>query len=172
MNSKEYAKVLKIWLDDLNIKPDLIVAHSFGGKLAALLNPPFLVLLSSAGILKPKTYFVRFKIVAFKLLKKIGLGKFYKFFASKDVSGMNQTMYETFKRVVDEDFRDIFSSYGGKALIFWGKKDKATPLEGGKKIGQLISNSTFYPLDGDHFFFLSHASFIAKTIKDNNVCSI
>jgi pimeloyl-ACP methyl ester carboxylesterase len=77
---------------------------------------------------------------------------------------MSHEMYETFKNVVDEDFEDSFSVSKSKALCFWGKEDTATPLYTGEKIAGLIANSEFYPLDGDHFFFLKHADFIAQTI--------
>jgi hypothetical protein len=77
---------------------------------------------------------------------------------------MSHEMYETFKNVVDEDFEDSFSASKSKALCFWGIEDTATPLYTGEKIAGLISDSELYPLDGDHFFFLKHAAFIADTI--------
>jgi len=77
---------------------------------------------------------------------------------------MSHEMYETFKNVVDEDFEDSFSKSKSRALCFWGEEDTATPLYTGEKIAELIANSEFYPLDGDHFFFLKHAVFIADTI--------
>jgi pimeloyl-ACP methyl ester carboxylesterase len=78
---------------------------------------------------------------------------------------MNLAMYETFKNVVDEYFEDNFKKYSGKALLFWGKEDSATPLWSGEKISKLIQNSKFYPLDGDHFFFVNNSNFIAQTIE-------
>ena len=54
-----------------------------------------------------------------------------------------------------------FAKSKSKALCFWGKEDTATPLYTGEKIAGLIENSEFYPLDGDHFFFLTHKDFIA-----------
>lgn len=75
-------------------------------------------------------------------------------------------MYETFKNVVDEDFEASFAKFQAKALCFWGKEDTATPLYTGEKIAGLIEYSEFYPLDGDHFFFLQHKDFIAKTITE------
>ena len=74
-------------------------------------------------------------------------------------------MYETFKNVVDEDFREEFNKYGGDALIFWGEQDTATPLYTGKEIASLIQSSILYTLNGDHFFFLKHAKFISNEIK-------
>ena len=79
---------------------------------------------------------------------------------------MSHEMYETFKNVVDEDFEDSFAKSKSKALCFWGKEDTATPLYTGEKIAGLIANSQFYPLDGDHFFFLQHKDFIAQTITE------
>jgi pimeloyl-ACP methyl ester carboxylesterase len=167
MDSYGYANVLKEWCEALHVKPQIIIGHSFGGKIATLLNPPNLVLLSSAGIVPQKSFKVRAKIALFKFFKKLGFGRLYTLFASKDVAGMDPQMYETFKKVVDEDFTEDFASFSGKAHIFWGEEDRATPLKSGEKIHHIIKNSQFYPLRGDHFFFLLHAEFIAKTIKEN-----
>ncbi|MBS9778731.1 MAG: alpha/beta hydrolase [Campylobacteraceae bacterium] len=166
MDSYEYAKLLGEFISTCKFTPHFIAGHSFGGKIATLLKPKNLVLLSSAGIVAQKSLKVRAKIKIFKLLKALGLGGFYKFFATSDVDGMSKKMYETLKKVVDEDMSDEFSSYGGKALIFWGKEDRATPLSSGEKIAKLIKNSSFYPLNGDHFFFAHHAQFIAKKIGE------
>jgi len=155
-------EVIEVFLKEVKIKPDLIVAHSFGGKIAVLLNPKKLILLSSAGILKKKSLFVKSKIFLAKLFNKIGLSN--RFFRSKDVKGVNEVLYETFKKVVDEDFSDIFANFNGKATIFWGKKDKATPLSSGKRIASLIKNSKFIPLDGDHFFFYKNSALIKEEI--------
>ena len=98
------------------------------------------------------------------VFKKLGFSRFGSFFASKDAKGMSQTMYETFKNVVDEDFSEIFSSVKSQTLIFWGQTDSATPLKSGEKIHSLITNSEFYALNGEHFFFLDNAPLIAKSV--------
>lgn len=165
LNSYKYKKIIDEFLLKINISPKIIVGHSFGGKLASLIDPQILVLLSSAGIVNKKSFGVRFKISLFKILKKLGFGKFYQLFASKDVSKMDRVMYETFKNVVDEDFSQEFEKVSGKTLIFWGKDDKATPLKNGKIIENLIKNSQIFELEGDHFFFLLHSNFISNIIK-------
>jgi len=167
MDSFGYAKVVDAWCEALHVKPQIIIGHSFGGKIATLLNPPNLVLLSSAGIVPPKPLKVRAKITIFKWLKKLGFGRFYNLFASKDVSKMSPQMYETFKQVVDEDMSEIFSTCKANTYIFWGAEDKATPLKSGEKIHYLIKNSHFYRLEGDHFFFLPHGEKIAKILEEN-----
>jgi len=125
----DYAKIIDKFLKELNIKKDIIIGHSFGGKVATLLEPDLLVLLASAGIVLPKPLNVKMKIKFYKFLKAIGLSSFRNFFVSEDVRGMSENMYETFKNVVDEDFSDIFSKYKGDVLIFGGEEDTAVPKE-------------------------------------------
>jgi len=171
LTTEDYAKIVNLFLETMQVKAKIAMGHSFGGKVATLLKTPCLVLLSSAGIVTEKPWSIKIKIATFKLLKPLGFAKIRKLFVAPDAQGMSHEMYETFKNVVDEDFEDSFSASQSKALCFWGEEDTATPLYTGEKIAGLIQNSEFYPLDGDHFFFLKHADFIAQTItqqcKDN-----
>ncbi len=167
LDSIKYKKIIQVFLNSLKLKPDIIMGHSFGGKIATLLRPENLVLLSTAGIVEKKPFIVKFKIKLYKFLKIFGFAGLYKLFATKDVAGMSRVMYDTLKNVVDEDFREIFSKTKSKTLIFWGEGDKAVSLESGKMINRLIKNSEFFPLAGDHFFFLIHSKFISDTIENN-----
>jgi len=165
LTTEEYGHIVQLFLETLGVIPTIAMGHSFGGKVSTLLNTPCLVLLSSAGIVTIKPWSVKVKIATFKLLKPLGMKKIRELFVAPDAQGMSHEMYETFKNVVDEDFETSFSKSKSKALCFWGKEDTATPLYTGEKIAGLIENSEFYPLDGDHFFFLQHKDFIAQTIK-------
>ena len=165
LTTSDYKKILDIFLKELNSKKEIIAGHSFGGKVATLLEPEILVLLSSAGIPVKKSLKVKAKITAFKMLKKMGFGGLYKLFATKDVKGMKKNMYETLKNVVDEDFSDIFRTFNSKTLIFWGKEDKTTPLICGETINRLIQGSQFFPLPGDHFFFVNNSEKILKILS-------
>lgn len=166
IETRDYANIINIFLESLHVQKNIILGHSFGGKVATLLQPQYLVLLSSAGILVPKSLQIRLKIKIFKLFKNILPKSWFKFFASKDVSGMSQLMYEVLKRVVDEDFTSIFSNVKSKTLLFWGEKDSATPLHSGHKIHSLIEKSEFFHYDGDHFFFTKFSKQISKIIKE------
>ena len=166
LTTQDYRAIIALFLEKFGLEPQIIAGHSFGGKVATLLNQPCLVLLSSAGVLVPKPLSIRLKIALFKLLKPLGVQRIRKLFVADDAKEMNQVMYETFKNVVDEEFEENFKKYKGKALLFWGKEDTATPLWTGEKIEQLITNSKLYPLSGDHFFFANHGQFIGKTISN------
>lgn len=205
LNTELYARIMQKFLTSLNIAPKIIIAHSFGGKVATLLaldsrtdsgkilqdsrkdsidsltnsstdspNPPHLVLLSSAGLLKKQSVKVRLKIKFAKIARIFHLKA--KFLISADAKGLSQNMYDTFKMVVREDFSERFALLGAnqskntiknppKTLIFWGKDDEAVPLYLGTKMHSLIKDSSFFALSGNHFFFLDaqNAEFIEST---------
>lgn len=166
LKTEDYSKIIDEFLNLLNSSKDIIAGHSYGGKVATLLNPKNLVLLSSAGILEEKSSKVKAKIAIAKFFNALGLSKLTKMFRSADVNTMNEGMYATFKNVVNEDFSSSFSNYKNNALIFWGEKDTATSLESGKKIANLITSSTFISYDGDHYFFAKNAKDITERIEN------
>lgn len=166
LTTKDYAKIIDELLKQLSSSKDIIAGHSYGGKVAILLNPANLVLLSSAGILEEKPFDVKAKIFFAKVFNALGLKAVTKAFRSKDVNTMSENMYTTFKNVVNEDFSYYFSSFTNNALIFWGEKDTATSLESGKKMASLLKKSTFASYDGDHFFFAKNAKNISERIEN------
>ncbi len=166
LTTKDYAAIVQLFLQSLDKSPQIVVGHSFGGKVATLLQPKLLVLLSSAGIPVAKPWSVRVKIGLYKALKPFGAKWLRELFVSKDAKGMSEAMYETFKQVVDEDFSHHFASFDKDALLFWGKEDRATPLECAQKIASLIPKSELVVMDGDHYFFLGQGEKIMKRVKE------
>jgi len=173
LTTKEYAQIIDKLLKEINIKKDITIGHSFGGKVAILLNPQLLVLLASAGIVENKPIKVKLKIKLFKLLKRVGLTKFRKFFISDDVKGMSENMYNTFKNVVDEDFSEVFANYKGKVLIFGADNDKAVAVEAIQKQSKLLKSKNIM-LSGDHYFFIKEENkkIIENKIKEEYECSL
>mgnify|MGYP001172900197 FL=1 len=165
LETKDYARVVELLMIHLNASKDIVLGHSFGGKVALLLNPEVLVLVASAGIYRSKSIKVRTKITLFKLLKLLGLTKFRELFVAEDAKKLSEPMYQTFKNVVDEDFSKEFASYKGKALLCWGKEDSATPLSSALKINKLIKDSSLLTYEGDHYFFLNNAKDVSQNIE-------
>lgn len=165
LDSDDYANILELFLSQINADgKEIIVGHSFGGKVATLLRPKLLVLLSSAGIVWPKPLKVRAKIALFKLLKHLGLAHLRSRFVAEDAKTLNKVMYETFKQVVNEDFAETFRRFDGRALLCWGREDTATPVKSGEKINRLIAGSRLVVFDGDHYFFLKQGDAVAREI--------
>lgn len=172
LTTEDYATILETFISMIEADKMIVLGHSFGGKVATLLNPDFLVLVGSAGILVPKPFTVRAKIALFKLLKFSGLTSLRRFFVAPDAQGLSQPMYETFKQVVNEDFSEKFSAYKGKALLCFGRQDTATPLWTAYKIAQLIPVSNVVEFDGDHYFFLEQSASVAKEIEKSVLKSL
>ncbi|MCV6607500.1 MAG: alpha/beta hydrolase [Campylobacterales bacterium] len=72
LKTTDYKEIIEKFLKEISVVPDAIFGHSFGGKVATLLAPKNLVLLSSSGILEAKPLKVKAKIALFKLLKPFG----------------------------------------------------------------------------------------------------
>lgn len=172
MNTQGYAEVIEAFITALGLQKHIIAGHSFGGKVATLLAPQTLVLLSSAGILEKKPFGVKAKIALFKLLKPFGAVKLRKFFVASDGANLSPVMYEVFKIVVNEDYEPIFKQCPSKALVFWGKEDQATTLSSGEKIASLLKEANLFIYEGDHYFFLKHAKTICETIQKESRCNI
>ena len=110
-----------------------------------------LVLVDSAG-LKPKrkpTYYV--KIAVHKALRKLG---FKGLKGSKDYQSLSSMMKETFKKVVQYDQTHLLDDIKVPTAIFWGEKDKDTPLYMAKKLTKGIKDSSLFLLDGGHYAYV------------------
>lgn len=166
LKTTDYARIVELLMVHINASKDIIMGHSFGGKVALLLDPKVLVLVGSAGIKVAKPLKVQMKIALFKVLKVFGLAKLRSFFVADDAKTLSEPMYETFKNVVDEDFSKEFSAYDGKALLCWGESDTATPLSSANEIEKLINDSALDVYDGDHYFFINHAKNVSKRVEE------
>lgn len=165
LTTEDYANILESFIVQINATKAIVLGHSFGGKVATLLSPDMLVLVGSAGILVPKPLKIRAKILFFKMLKWSGLSQMRRFFVAPDAKGLSEPMYETFKRVVNEDFTESFRAYNGKALLCFGRNDTATPLWTAYKIAELMPEATVVEYDGDHYFFLEQAESVAQEVE-------
>ena len=165
MNSFDVAQIIDLFLEKINASKDIVLGHSFGGKIATLLKPKLLVLVATAGIVVPKPFKVKLKIALFKILKGLGLQKFRSYFVADDAKELSRSMYETFKIVINEDFSDEFIKITAPTMLFWGEDDTATPLFTAKKINSLIDTSTLKIYSGDHYFFMKESKNISKEIE-------
>jgi len=165
LTSVDVARIVELFISSISASKDIVLGHSFGGKVALILEPKVLVLVASAGIYIPKPLSVQLKIAATKVFNALGLARFRSLFIAADAKSLSKPMYETFKNVVNEDFTDEFKSFRGKALLCWGKDDTATPLSSAKTIDELITDSKLEVYEGDHYSFMQNAEDISKKIE-------
>ena len=172
LKTSDVARIVELLMIHINASKTIIVGHSFGGKVALLLDPRVLVLVSSAGIYRTKPLKIQAKIMLFKTLKVFGFAKLRSLFVADDAKELSEHMYQTFKNVVDEDFSREFSLYNGKALLCWGKEDTATPLSSAQKIDKLIKDSKLEVYEGDHFSFINNSQDISAKIEETFLASL
>lgn len=173
----DYAELIKNFLIDLNINNPIIIAHSFGGRIANILTGKFqikiskMVFLDIAGIkpkktirqkIKEKIYKIRKKFIKifYKKNKEHKLEMLRKKYSSNDYKTLPENMLTTFKNIINQDLRKYFSSIQSEVLILWGEEDIDTPLTNAYYINKVIKDShlIIFP-QGSHFIYLefSHA---------------
>lgn len=148
---EDFAKWLVNFLKKEKINPDIVVGHSFGGRVAikgissGLLTPQKLVLVASAGIGK-KSFKVKILILISSLVPKF-IKKMVNF-GSKDWREASGIMRESVKLIVGENLENDMSKITIPTLLIWGNEDNTTPLWQGKLINSLIKNSELKIIDG------------------------
>ncbi|MDK2886024.1 MAG: hypothetical protein PWP54_582 [Thermosipho sp. (in: thermotogales)] len=172
IDSFKYASIIQKLLENSGINEAILIGHSFGGKIAAIIaskKPEWLkglVLISSPGIKLKKSLNVEIKKFIYKTLKKLisilpnnekFVEKLRNKFGSEDFKNSKGTMREILKIVVEEDISDILSEINCKTLLIWGEKDKDVPVKVGLKFNELIKNSKLIVYENaGHFPYLEN----------------
>jgi len=168
-SSFDYAQAIAKWIKEKRLKKAILVGHSFGGKIAAIVavqEPNLisrLILIASASIPHPKKYYRLKKFIPSQLIKIIPF-RLRSIFASRDYKQAGKLL-PIFKNIVKEDLRPIFSKINIPTLIIWGENDKELSVKDGKEIHQLIKKSKLTITAGDHFPFWKNPQKAAKLIN-------
>lgn len=173
----DYAELIKKFIEKLKIKNPTIITHSFGTRIAIVLETIYkqkihkIIIIDGAGIKRLKIINIIKKYI-YKFLKKIKhiLPKSMKekyqvsllnIFGSKDYKNLPHTMKKTFSNIVNKDLSNLISKITTETLIIWGENDKDTPLEDGIKMNKLIKNSGLITIkNGTHFVYLNAPHYI------------
>jgi pimeloyl-ACP methyl ester carboxylesterase len=174
----DYALFTRKFLDKLNIEPDVIIAHSFGGRVAikavssGILNPGKLVLIASAGMARKSVTARIAESIAkiFKIFTALPPGSFFKKYlrqiiASKDYANAGP-MRGTFSKVVSERLEEDAKKITTPTLLIWGEKDKETPLSEANELQKSIRGSRLEIIPGaEHFVFQEMPDVVSQKIK-------
>ncbi len=180
----DYTNLIRDFLDEMQIKNPIIIAHSFGGRIATLLTGYYkekidkIIMIDVAGIKPKKSIKVIIKQTIYKILKKLTIflpklrqeyyhQKLLKIFASTDYQNLPNNMHKTFKNIINENLIYYLKNIESEVLLLWGKLDKDTPLKDGYKMNNLIKNSALiiFP-KGNHFSYLQYPYLTNKIIYE------
>ena len=178
----EYEQWLEKFLEKLEISPDILLGHSFGGRvlcrrlMQGSSGAEAAFLLASAGIKWPLS--ARQKISIFlsqkmKRSKKFLSQKWQRFvldriLGARDWGAVPDHLRPTLTKVLAEpDFREDLVKIKTKTVIFWGARDRITPLASGKVLAENIADSELvvFP-DSGHAIHRTNAGEIAAKIQN------
>ncbi len=167
-NTEDYAAFLYDFCQKQKIEDPIIIAHSFGCRVAfryARKHPVRkMVLTGAAGIRDRRDLSYYFKVYSYKLAKKIlSIGPLRKYrdvlqknVGSEDYRNSSGVMRETFVKVVNEDVKDILPEIDVETLLVYGENDDATPLRQGKLIEKLMPDATLVVFENDDHYAYIH----------------
>lgn len=182
-NLNSYVEFLKSFIKKIDINPEIIIGHSFGGRiiLKGESNNQFeaekIVLINSAGLSEANG--LKNKVIGF--FTKIG--KFLTFlppliFWKDDIKNKlykklgsdyleSGEMKNVFLNVIKEELSSNATKINKPTLLIWGEEDTATPLSDGKKLNKLIENSKLEIIEGaSHFVHIEKPKEVIKLIND------
>lgn len=179
-----YAEFVKDFVEKLSITPDILVGHSFGGRIAIkavatkLLYSRKLILLASAGISKTNTPRNLFFAAIAKMGKLITLIPPFYFWRNQlrrklyawtgsDYLQSGPLLQGIFLNIIKEDVRFIAAQINIPTLLVWGKQDTETPISDGKRLAEIIPDATLEIIPGaGHFIHRQYPARVAELIQN------
>lgn len=175
LTSSWSVKDFSLWLEKifakLNINNPIIIAHSFGCRVAlyyASNNPVAkMVLTGAAGIKDKLSLKSKIKIFTYKSIKKIllflkqdkAVAKLQSRFGSSDYKQTSGYLKESFVKIVNEDLSFLLPKIKTETLLVFGEKDTATPVWMGKKMEELMPNACLIIFENDdHYAYFNQAN--------------
>lgn len=179
----DYARLVRACIEKLNIQIDMLIGHSFGGRIAIkgitakILQPRALVLIASPGGGKRRTARNAF----FKIAARIGgwllhipplvfwreglRRRLYRGIGSDYASA--GALRETFLNIVTENISDSAKQITTPTLLIWGEEDTETPLSDGERLARLIRGSALKKIRGaGHFVHRERPREVARIIQE------
>lgn len=160
----DYAEIVKQIMQKENFNNALLVAHSFGGRVAIILASQKLcrgmVLTASAGMKVRHGIKYYYKVYKHKIFKKMGIKSNG---GSNDYKMLSDKMKKTFLNIVNTNLEKYAIHINVPCVLVWGKKDKDTPYYMAKKLKRLIKNSEIiaYKKSGHFCYLENYHEFVA-----------
>ncbi len=166
----DYSQMVENILQVNYINDVTIICHSFGFRVAMLLNKKIqinrIIVTGGAGIKKEKYYNFIKKINENNVKIMLKSGKFKNLFnkvASADYLTLSATNRKTFKNIVNLNLKFALK-FNCPMLLFWGHNDTATPIWIAKKIRKK-NNAKLIITESNHFAYLEqNAKFNHETL--------
>lgn len=152
----DYVELTLGIMREVNFIKPIVIGHSFGGRVATLLASGGyagkLMLVDSAGLKPKRTLKYKFKCMINKLKAKMDCKNIK---GSKDYEALSPVMKKTFVNIVNTFLEKYANIINIPTYIFWGAKDRQTPLYMARRFNALIKGSELVIIkNAGHFAYL------------------
>ncbi len=156
----DYADWTESALSALHVENALVVAHSFGGRVAVKLlsrGYPFkaAVLTGCAGIIPKRGLGYKIRVKTYKLVKRCAPKYAERRFGSAEYKSLSPVMRESFKKIVNEDLRGDAQNIACPVLFITGARDEETPVSSARIYAAAVKGSSLLVMENcGHFAHL------------------
>ena len=163
----DYADDVDRFLQEHQVTRCVVVAHSFGARLVAVLNARHpnlftqIVITGGAGLPPRWRLRVWLKVRWYRLCRRLGI-KIQG--GSADYRALDAQGKRTFQNIIHRDLTAEVRQITAPCLLIWGTRDRDTPLDQFRRWGRLVPHATkvLYRRRG-HFAYLEDS---ARFIRD------
>ncbi len=168
----DYSEMLELFLEKLNIKKPIIIAHSFGGRVAIYYASSNLVeklvLFGSPCVRHQKK---SWKESFYKSMKRLpGMYQFSeyvkKYVGSTDYKNASSMMRNILVEVVNQDLTKYAQRIQCPTLLIWGTLDEAAPIEDARELESILQDGALIELPGcTHYAYLEVLPQVSRILK-------
>ncbi len=159
---EDYANDVDWFLQEQGVARCMVVAHSFGARLVAVLNARHpklftkIVITGGAGLPSRKSFRVWLKIRWYKLCRRLG----WKVKGgSADYRQLDANGKVTFQNVIHRDLTDEVKQITAPLLLIWGSRDRDTPCDQLRRWCRLVPHAQKIIYRGKgHFAYLEDSA--------------
>ena len=180
-DASDYAKLLSVFFDKLNINKAHLIGHSYGGRISIVMaaeepdKVDKLILVDSAGIIPRRgaKYYMKIGLSKIgRLMRNCGtLGnslsdRIAQRLGSKDYREAG-LMRATLVKSVNQNLRPLLPKIAASTLLIWGEHDQDTPVSDGKIMEQEIQDAELVILkDAGHYSFLDQSQQFCQIVSN------
>lgn len=167
----DYADWTEGAFEALGIRDPLLIAHSFGGRVAIKLlargKAAGAVLVGCAGVVPKRGLKYKIRVGTYRAFRKIAPRFAEAHFGSSDYRMLSPVMKESFKKIVGEDLRAEAHTIARPVLFLYGTRDRETPPEQGELLAKSVPGAKFMLLaDCGHFAHLENPLAFRLAVED------
>ncbi len=168
----DYADWTLAALKELKIEFPLLLAHSFGGRVAIKLLSRAdyfdrAALIGCAGIVKKRTLSYKLRVESYRIAKKFAPKYAEAHFGSTEYRTLSPLMRESYKKIVNEDLREDAKSIRRPVLFLVGAKDEETPVSSVRILHAAVKGSKMLTFENcGHFAHLDDPLAVSLAVEE------